>query len=128
MKIVQKKILYIPIVAIILLTMCWPSNASACSLMYVGGDYTDDGANAFIRTEEVDVDTNKIYYVSPAGNHKKGETYQGCYGFTWEFNHDSYEYTARRDDNLSGVCPDCDGTHKHTPDRKSTRLNSSHSV
>ena len=27
-----------PIAAVILLTMCWPINASACSLMYVGGD------------------------------------------------------------------------------------------
>ena len=115
MRLLRNKRLYIPIAVIILLTMCFPAGASACSLMYVGGDYTDDGANAFIRTEEVDVDTNKIYYVSPAGNHKKDETYQGCYGFTWEFTHDSYEYTARRDDNLSGVCPDCDGTHKHTP-------------
>ena len=101
--------------AVVLITICWPINVNACSLMYVGGDYTDDGANAFIRTEEVDADTNKIYYVSPAGNHKKGEVYQGCYGFTWEFTHDSYEYTARRDDNLSGECPDCEGTHKHTP-------------
>lgn len=101
--------------AAILLTMCFPAGASACSLMYVGGDYTDDGANAFMRTEEVYADSNTIYYVSPADNHKKGETYKGCYGFTWKFTHDSYEYTARRDDNLSGVCPDCDGTHKHTP-------------
>lgn len=115
MRILRNKKLHIPLTVMILIVMCWPVSAGACSLMYVGGDYTDDGANAFIRTEEVEADTNKIYYVSPAENHKKGETYQGCYGFTWEFTHDSYEYTARRDDNLSGVCPDCEGTHKHTP-------------
>ena len=25
--------------------------------------------------------------------------YEGCYGFTYTFTHDSYRYTARRDDN-----------------------------
>lgn len=111
----RKKKFIIPVIAAILAVMCWPVSASACSLMYVGGDYTDDGANAFIRTEEIGADDNKIYYVSPAGNHKQGERYKGCYGFTWKFTHDSYQYTARRDDNLSGECPDCESDHKHTP-------------
>lgn len=52
-------------------------------------------------------DNNKLFYVSAAGNHKAGEVYDGCYGFTYTFTHDSYSYTARRDDNTSGVCPDC---------------------
>ncbi|MBR6444004.1 MAG: C69 family dipeptidase [Firmicutes bacterium] len=115
MSLIRKKRLFIPIMVAIMIVMCWPVSANACSLMYVGGDHTDDGANVFIRTEEIGADDNKIYYVSPAENHKKGEIYQGCYGFTWEFTHDSYEYTARRDDNLSGECPDCESTHKHTP-------------
>ena len=34
---------------------------------------------------------------------------------TYTFTHDSYRYTARRDDNGLGVCPDCDSTHEHTP-------------
>lgn len=60
-------------------------------------------------------DYNKLYYVSAAGKHKAGELYNGCYGFSYTFTHDSYSYTARRDDNALGVCPDCDGTHDHTP-------------
>ena len=53
----------------------------------------------------------------PFGNHTAGEEYSGCYGFA-TFTHDSYGYTAFRDDNgdaVEGVCPDCGGTHKHTP-------------
>ena len=58
-------------------------------------------------------DYNKLFNVSPAGKHTAGEVY-GCYGFTTTFTHDSYRYTARRDDNGLGVCPDCDSTHEHT--------------
>ena len=54
--------------------ICHPRKARACILFYAGGDTTDDGANMFMRTEEMNEDTNKIYYVSPAGNHVKGET------------------------------------------------------
>ncbi|MCR5088782.1 MAG: C69 family dipeptidase [Oscillospiraceae bacterium] len=100
--------------AAVLLLGCL-SSASACTLFYVGGDMTEDGTNWFARSEDY-VDTyNKLYYVSPAGKHTAGEVYRGCYGFSWTFTHDSYQYTARRDDNLSGVCPDCGGTHDHTP-------------
>lgn len=69
----------------------------------------------FMRSEEIDADANKLYYVSPAGRHLKGETYQGCTDFTWAFTHDSYQYTARCDGLIDGVCPNCEGTHDHTP-------------
>ena len=83
-------------------------SAYACTMIYVGADMTDDGSCIYGRVEDYsDNDYNKIYCVSPAGKHKKGETYNGCYGFTWTFTHDSFAYTSRRDDNLSGVCPDC---------------------
>ena len=92
-----------------------PKDAHACILMYAGGNFTDDGGNLFIRTEEIYADSNKLYYVSPAGKRKKGEVYRGCFGFRWTFTHDSYRYTARRDDNLSGPCRNCGSTHDHTP-------------
>lgn len=41
--------------------------------------------------------------------------YQGCYGFSWTFTHDSYSYTGFCEDNSQGVCPDCEGTHEHMP-------------
>ena len=98
------------------LMICLFSRADACSLLYIGGAYTDDGANLFIRVEDGDLnDENKLYLVSPAGEHKAGEEYRGCYGYTWTFTHDSYRYVSRRDDNLPGVCPGCGNTHDHQP-------------
>ena len=63
-------------------------------------------------------DYNKLFNISPP-KHTAGEVYENCYGFTYTFTHDSYRYTARRDDNgARGVCPDCDSTHEHTPMRR----------
>ncbi len=111
----QKKRMFIPMIVAVLVLLCWPVNASACVLFYAGGDMTDDGANLFIRSEEVGPDDNKTYYISPAGKHAAGEEYQGCTDFTWTFTHDSYEYTARCDGLIDGECPTCESSHEHTP-------------
>lgn len=98
------------------MTLAVAPSAFACTALYVGSDLTEDGTTMFGRIEDLGTnDYNKLFYVSAAGNHKAGEVYDGCYGFTYTFTHDSYSYTARRDDNGLGVCPDCDGTHEHTP-------------
>lgn len=115
MKRIGKKRYYIPVVFVLLIALCWPINVNACELLYVGGDMTDDGANLFMRTEEIYADDNKTYYVSPAGKHAKGEQYQGCTDFIWTFTHDSYKYTARCDGFIDGECLTCEGTHEHTP-------------
>ena len=115
MKRMGKKRHYIPVVFAILIALCWPINVNACELLYVGGDMTDDGANLFMRTEEIYADDNKTYYVSPAGKHAEGEEYQGCTDFVWTFTHDSYKYTARCDGFIDGECLTCEGTHEHTP-------------
>ena len=115
MKKIGKKRYYIPVVFVLLIALCWPINVNACELLYVGGDMTDDGANLFMRTEEIYADDNKTYYVSPAGKHAKGEQYQGCTDFIWTFTHDSYKYTARCDGFIDGECLTCEGTHEHTP-------------
>ena len=92
--------------------------ALACTAIYVGSDLTADGSTMFARSEDIANSYNKVFYVSPAGANAEGEIYNGCYGFTWTFTKDSYSYTAFSDDNgdgVDGVCPDCGGTHKHTP-------------
>ena len=109
-----KKIAAAVIVAMTTLSMI--CSASACTALYVGSDLTEDGTTMFGRIEDLGTnDYNKLYYVSAAGKHKAGEVYDGCYGFQYTFTHDSYRYTARRDDNALGVCPDCDSTNDHTP-------------
>ena len=103
----------------VLLSVCLAaSSAMACTAIYVGSDLTEDGTAFFARSEDYANSRNKVMYVSPAGNHKAGEEYVGCNGFTWTFLCDSYAYTAFRDDNLETVgyeCPNCGGTHAHTP-------------
>ena len=104
---------------ILALVVCLSSvGALACTAIYVGSDLTADGSTMFARSEDIANSYNKLFYVSPAGANAEGEVYQGCYGFTWTFTHDSYSYTAFSDDNgygVDNVCPDCGGTHKHTP-------------
>ena len=102
-------------IAAVVLTMAMlVISASACSMVYVGSDLTEDGGTYFARSEDTS-SQNKVFYVAKAGTHKAGEVYEGCEGFKYTFTHDSYAYTAFSDDNLSGKCPDCGGTHKHTP-------------
>ena len=98
------------------MTLAVVPSAFACTALYVGSDLTEDGTTMFGRIEDLGTnDYNKLFNISPAGKHTAGEVYEGCYGFTYTFTHDSYRYTARRDDNGLGVCPDCDSTHEHTP-------------
>ena len=97
------------------LVMGLSTGALACTSIYVGSDLTEDGQTYFARSEDLANSYNKVFYVSPAGNHQAGEAYAGCYGFEYTFVKDSYAYTAFRDDNLAGECPDCGDLHEHTP-------------
>ena len=94
-----------------------PIQVSACTEIYVGSGLTDDGSLVFGRLEEFssDIGWPKTFDAVPSGLHKTGEEYLGCYGFRWTFTHDSYGYTAFCDNISQGVCPDCEGTHEHTP-------------
>ena len=107
------------VTSMIALILCLSSvSAMACTAIYVGSDLTADGTTMFARSEDISNSYNKLFYVSPAGKHTAGEEYAGCYGFTYTFKKDSYSYTAFSDDNGAAVnneCPDCSGTHAHTP-------------
>ena len=109
------KKLWLMVAALSVTTLLCVISASACTMVYVGSDYTADGSAFMARSEDYSNSYNKIAYVSQHGKHAAGSVYEGCYGFTHTFTHDSYAYTAVSDDNTSGVCPDCDGTHAHTP-------------
>ncbi len=113
--IMMKNLKYLVALMLALVLCMTCVSASACTAIYVGSELTADGTTMFARSEDISNSYNKVFYVAPAGQHKAGEVYQGCYGFTYAFTHDSYGYTAFSDDNLSGVCPDCGGEHAHTP-------------
>ena len=89
--------------------------AQACTAIYAGAELTETGDTVFGRIEDFSSDYPKLFDLYPAGAHQAGEVYQGCYGFSWTFTHDSYSYTGFCEDNSQGVCPDCNGTHEHTP-------------
>ena len=111
----MKKLLLFSATAVAAISLMVVS-ASACSMIYVGSDLTEDGATYFARSEDISNSYNKVFYVSPAGQYKAGDIHTGCYGFTWTYTHDSYAYTAFRDDNLDGVCPD-EGEDCASPDQ-----------
>lgn len=106
------------VTSMIALILCLSSvSAMACTAIYVGSDLTADGKTMFARSEDISNSYNKLFYVSPAGKHTAGEEYAGCYGFTYTFTKSSYSYTAFSDDYgaAASECPDCGGTHAHTP-------------
>ena len=70
-------------------------SASACTMVYVGSDLTDDGSSFMARSEDYSNSYNKIAYVNQHGKYAAGSVYEGCYGFTHTFTHDSYAYNAR---------------------------------
>lgn len=109
------KKLWLMVAALSVTTLLCVISASACTMVYVGSDYTADGSTFMARSEDYSNSYNKIAYVSQHGKHAAGSVYEGCYGFTHTFTHDSYAYTAVSDDNTSGVCPDCDGTPRPHP-------------
>ena len=101
----------------ILLAVLFPPGGSACTAIYAGAGRTEDGSTIFARLEEFYSDEGwpKLFDAVPEGAHRCGEVYTGCYGFSWTFTHDSYGYTAFCDNISQGICPDCGGTHAHTP-------------
>lgn len=103
----------------LVLALCLASSgALACTAIYVGGNLTADGSAMFARSEDYSNSYAKVMYVSPAGEYKAGETYYGCYGFSYVWQKDSYSFTTFSDENgeaVGNVCPDCGETHKHNP-------------
>ena len=72
------------------MTLAVVPSAFACTALYVGSDLTEDGTTMFGRIEDLGTnDYNKLFNISPAGKHTAGEVYEGCYGFTYTFTHDS---------------------------------------
>ena len=77
-------------------------SAYACTGVIIGGDLTEDGSTIFGRTEDLEVNHNKVYKVHQAGEHKAGETIKDVSvdpdkGYSFTFARDSYRYTSVSD-------------------------------
>lgn len=105
----MKKLLATLVMTTVMVTVT-TANAFACTTLYVGGDLTEAGVPIVARSEDYVNSQNKLFYVSPAGRYKAGETYLGCAaygGFTRTVMRDSYRFTAFKADNLDGTCQEC---------------------
>lgn len=76
--------------------------AKACTGVIVGSDLTEDGTTIFGRTEDLEVNHNKVYKINEAGKYKKGEKLVdvSCAekgGYEFELPHDSYRFTSISD-------------------------------
>lgn len=74
----------------------------ACTGVIVGSDLTEDGTTIFGRTEDLEVNHNKVYKINKAGKYKKGEklvdvSYAEKGGYEFELPHDSYRFTSISD-------------------------------
>ena len=90
------KKLWLMVAALSVTTLLCVISASACTMVYVGSDYTADGSTFMARSEDYSNSYNKIAYVSQHGKHAAGSIYEGCYGFTHTFTHDSYRRLRRQ--------------------------------
>lgn len=75
---------------------------NACTGVIVGGDVSEDGNYIFGRTEDLEINHNKIYSIHPAKTYSKGSkikdvSYDENLGYEFEFPHDSYKYTSISD-------------------------------
>ncbi len=117
----KKRIIKLLVFLLTAAIMCSAASvgALACASLYVGAALTDDGSVIIARSEDMGGSIDKLFFRREAGAFRAGEVLHGCYGFDWTFTHDSYAYTAFRDDNgdgVGGVCPDCGSTEEnHVP-------------
>lgn len=76
--------------------------AQACTGVIVGRDLTEDNSLIFGRTEDLEINHNKVYKVHKAGEYKKDDklvdvSYDEKNGYEFIFPHDSYHYTSISD-------------------------------
>ena len=78
------------------------TTARACTGLLIGSDLTEDGSTIITRTEDLEVNHNKIYLIHEAGKYKKGDvikdvSYDEEKGYEFVIPHDSFRYTSVSD-------------------------------
>ncbi|WP_304263471.1 dipeptidase [Kallipyga massiliensis] len=78
------------------------TTAKACTGLLIGSDLTEDGSTIITRTEDLEVNHNKIYLIHEAGKYKKGDvikdvSYDEEKGYEFVMPHDSFRYTSVSD-------------------------------
>lgn len=100
MKKIIRSFISFSVVVAVFLVIATP--VSACTGVIVGSDVTEDGSYIFGRTEDLEVNHNKVYKVHPAKTFTKGQTivdvsYDPDLGYSYTFPKDSYSFTSISD-------------------------------
>ena len=74
----------------------------ACTGVIVGSDASEDGNYIFGRTEDLEVNHNKVFKIHNEGTYKKGDklkdiSYDPDLGYEYEFKADSFKFTSVSD-------------------------------
>lgn len=91
----------IPTVALII-SLAISVPAHACTGVIVGSEVSEDGNFIFGRTEDLEVNHNKVFQVHPSGEYKAGSSikdvsYDEEMGYEFTFPRDSYSFTSVSD-------------------------------
>lgn len=90
-----KKVL--PVVMALTLVLCSASSSFACTGVYAGAGVTDDGATYFGRSEDFGPAYGKVFEITPAATHKKGEIFSDVLGFSCPYPSKTCKYSIVRD-------------------------------
>ena len=85
------------LVAAIALGLVSMGDVSACTGIYAGSEVTEDGATYFGRSEDFGPNYTKVFEVTPAATHAKGEMLTDVDNFSIEYPSVTYSYTIVRD-------------------------------
>lgn len=85
------------------------SSVSACTMIYVGSDVSDDGSSIVARSEDSAKNHNKMFKVHPAEDHAAGAMFTDMTGFTMPLPSHTYRYTLVQDDYTDDGTPDAEG-------------------
>lgn len=85
------------------------SSVSACTMVYVGSDVSDDGSSIIARSEDSAKNHNKMFKVHPAEDHAAGAMFTDMTGFTMPLPSHTYRYTLVQDDYTDDGTPDAEG-------------------
>lgn len=77
-------------------------HSDSCTGFIIGKGVSSTGYPIFGRTEDLEVNHNKVYKIHKACEHKQGDvfmdvSYDETYGYTFTYPHDSYRYTSVSD-------------------------------
>ena len=85
------------------------SSVSACTMIYVGSDVSDDGSSIVARSEDSAKNHNKMFKVHPAEDHAAGAMFTDMTRFTMPLPSHTYRYTLVQDDYTDDGTPDAEG-------------------